>query len=233
MTEGFTLPIEQLERWAADLRRNESEVARLHAEREAILKKIHAVRELFGPDAVPDIPAATAAPAEEQTLIGFIADRIQEAEAGLSLTEISSALKGSALRERFVNNPNAVYTAVGRLVEREKAVRVGRLVYSPAAYARLQAGEVPNRAAKESQDTVQGMVLSALRESQKAMTSGEILDVIRARDEGQAARFAVRPQLGYNAISRLAKRGKILKDGKFYRLPGATPPDSDAQLAFD
>lgn len=233
MDEGLTLPIGQLREWAEELRRNAREIARLTAEREEILQKIHAARLLFGEDAVPEPPPEIKP--GEQTFVSFIQSRLDEADNGLTLSELSAALKESPLREKFMNNPNAVYTAVGRLVEREKAFREGRLVYAPKAYARLKAGEITNRNANLSELTVQDMILAVVGEAGKGLTSGEILDAIRNKDAGQAARFDVRPQIGYNAISRLARKGKLRRDGKFYRLPEADPnrgPDgwADANL---
>lgn len=238
MTDGFTLSAEQIQRWSDDLRLNEQEIARLHAERAEILEKIHAARKLFGSAAFPEVPAVSAQPMVKQTpetVIGFVESQIERADAGIALTEIAEALKASPLRERFLNSPNALYTAVGRLVDKGKAFRVGRFVYSPRAHERLKAGDIADRNAKESQQTLQGLILAVLGESQKALTSGEILDEVRRKDAAQAARLAVRPQLGYNAISKLAAKERIIKDDKLYRLRGAQveAPERDAELAFD
>lgn len=236
MNGGFTLSQEQVQEWADDLRRNAEEIARLTAERAEILDKIHAARKLFGAAAFPDVPVLAVQPLSKQapqTIIGFVEDQIEKAETGIALTEISAALKESPLRERFLNSPNALYTAVGRLVDKGKAFRVGRIVYSRAAHERLGAGEIVDRNAKESQNTLQGMILAVLGESQKALTSGEILDEVRRKDAAQAARLSVRPQLGYNAISKLAAKERIIKDDKLYRLPGAQLAVREAQLAFD
>ena len=238
MNGGFTLSQEQVQGWADDLRRNAEEIARLHAERAAILDKVHAARKLFGAAAFPDMPLEAVdlvSKQAPQTIISFVEEQIERAEAGIALTELAGALKESPLRERFLNSPNAIYTAVGRLIDKGKAFRVGRIVYSRAAHERLGAGESVDRNAKESQQTLQSIILAVLTESQKGLTSGEILDEVRRRDEAQAARLSVRPQLGYNAIARLLGKGRLRRDGKFYRLPGVqvVARQSPAQLAFD
>jgi hypothetical protein len=189
--------------------------------REEILQKIHAVRLLL-PGAVVD-----QAPADKSdvTFVDFIFARVNEAKAGLTLSEIGEALKASPLRERYKNNPNAVYTAVGRLVERNRVVRAGRMVYSPQAYQRVIAGQVEERTETVEPPAMTDLVLKVVGGAGKGLTSGEILDVLR-KDEAAAARLTSQGQVGYNTISRLTQRGKLVKNGNVNSLPGA-PPEVD------
>lgn len=222
--DDLTLPIGKLQEWTDELRRIETEVARLTASREEILQKVHAVRLLFGPGAVAD-PEPTPADKTDLTFVDFVSSCVDQAEAGLTLPEIAEQLKNSPLRERYKNNPNALYTAVARLVSRERMVREGRLVYSPSAFERVKAGVVQDRTKTVGEPAMSDLILAAVAAAGKGLTSGEILDAVR-KDESAAARLAVHTQIGYNAISRLMKKGKLNKSGKLYMLPGSSLPDN-------
>lgn len=216
--DAYTLPVGQLEEWKADLDRLAAEIARLTAEREGVLQKIHAVR-LLWPGAVPETGLAEK---PDVTFVSFVQGCLERAEAGVTLLELADAIRNSPLAKRFEKNPNAVYTVVSRLVDRKQAVRDGKLVYSPSAYARVEAGEVSKRTGEVARGemSVQRLIWSVLKESPKSLTSGQILDGVRENDEA-AAKLALRPQTGYTAIARLVKKGKLVKNGKYYSLaPG-------------
>ena len=223
MDQSLTLPVAQLQEWADALKRNAEEIARLTAEREAIKAKMNAARLLFG-DSVPAVDA----PKETDqgvTLVAFIADQIAKAPAGITLVELSNAIRRSELAGRFARNPNALYTAVGRLVERSEVVRDGRLLYSPESYKRVSAGEIEHRGSG-GEKALRELVLDAVKAAGKGLTSGEILDTLR-KDPVVAERLANFPQVGYNAISRLRRRGELTKHGNRYMLPSAADDFSD------
>lgn len=220
MDNALTLPVGQLQEWTDEIARIDAAIGKLTAEREAYLAKIDAVRLLFGDDAAPDLPMrrGKGAKADEPTLIGFIREQIEQAEQGIALTELAVALRASPLAEKFEKNPNAVYTAVARLVERREAVREGRLVYSPAVYERVRAGLVEKRNVVARDGSVPALIAEAVKRAGKALTSGEILDELR-KDEEMATRLAVNPQVGYTAVSRMVHKGQLVKVGKRYMLP--------------
>ncbi len=224
-SNDLSLPVEKLQEWAAELRRLEAEIARLNKEREGYLEKIHAVRLIFG-----NVPAAAASlssgSAEGATFTSIITETLENAEGGMTPRDLAKVLESSALGDRFRRNPNAIYTAIGRLVERGVLARRGKHVYSTAVLEKL--GDDYEEPPQESEKiSVRDLILKILSDAKKALAAGEIMDEVKKVEEFRA-RIDANPQYGYQNLSRMAQRGQIERRGKLYALPSAASlPSTD------
>lgn len=229
ITSDFVLPAGQLRSWVEEHARLSADIAALEEKRDALQKRIEAVKMLFGSGAAPDIGDEGGG----QTVIGFVSSFLADKKAGVTLAEVGEAIEGSALAEKYYRNRNALYTAVSRLTERNEIIRHGKLLYTPTTFARVANGELPDPRYESGGEeiTVPDLILAALRSAGKALSPGAILDEVRKNDAA-AEKMQRNPQYGYTVLGRMNRRGQIEKRGKLYALPG-TPDGGEDDIPED
>lgn len=194
----------------------DAELERLQTEKDEITRWVSAVEILTGRKL---IGAELGSDDDELSFPQFVKQSLKVAGGMLTLNQLKEAVLESPLRDRYERNSNSLYNTVSRLTHKGELRREGDLIFLPEHYEELeQSGALENTisGSAASKESIVDIIEDFLRGPEEA----EIAD-IRARIEEIPAfkeRLERNPQYIYTVLSRMAKRGRLVRSDSGYRL---------------
>lgn len=198
------------------------EIEGLKARFEALDRKIHAAALFMRPDDAARILGVLPEVKKPEVAIKWVVRAIREEGRGMTLPDL--VRRAIAEDVIFTDGDPAVAVTDGaaRAHRKGHVKKRGEVYYTNDLLARLEAaGGMAPRLRRESGASgadIRSAIIEALKQANKALVAGEIIDHIR-RDPEVATALQRNPQHPYTVLSRLAKRGELERVGNMYRLP--------------
>lgn len=150
----------------------------------------------------------------------FIAVVLRQAGRSMTNKEVIEAGTGTEFEDRFKAGPNGYYNTTRMMELNGELVKVGKRLYDPAFYAKIQSGEaseedLPVEATRES---IPNIILRALREHGVGLEAAGVIEALRAIPETSA--IADRnPALIRTHLSKMLGKGQLARENSKYKLP--------------
>lgn len=149
----------------------------------------------------------------------FIVDLVSKSRAGISHSELKSAVQDSEYASRLEDQAKAYHRAVSKLIARKEIVRHGARFYAHAVYQVLKKnGDLPpieeglslreNGAAKITLEVLQG---------HPDGLTGRDLKVLVGADPAAPKSVSEHGQYIYNVLATLIGSGRVVKNGNLYQ----------------
>jgi hypothetical protein len=231
---GILLTFEDVKKKVDEYHDLEKVVAEARARLEETGRWINAVYELLPPDKRPDFltkvaPSLSPAFKQESAEIDSNSNEkpgvmnaylmvIARHPEGLSYPELRAQLFKTEAANGLRNNPNTLYTNVGRLIERKKAIKRGSKIFTPEYYDACLAKYGADWVGFDDASTsihMQRLVQGLLEERPLGMDTAEILSAMR-QEPALNEHLDGNKQYGYTILAKMARKGRITKRGNRY-----------------
>lgn len=209
------------------LRRLHARVLKAEDEAAAAQRKATALRQQYESIATvltsldSDVDGATNDYSEApETWTGQVMSVLRQSEMGfLSYSELLAELAKGPLADRMESADKSFYNALSRLEEAKELFRYDSHAWLPHAWKSFKGEALPPQ--DPERITTIDALLEAVAASNKPLTAAELIEwVIKNYPKGAGQSLRSNPNTAYTALTRLVKRGKIIKNenSKTYQL---------------
>lgn len=149
----------------------------------------------------------------------FIAMALRTANRSLSNQEIIEMGNGTEFEDRFKAGPNGFYNTTRNMALAGELVKVGKRLYDPSVYAKVQAGELTEDIpVEDTRASVPSLIIRVLSEHGGALTAGGVITALSRIPEASA--IAERnPALIRTHLTKMKQKAQLISDNGQYKLP--------------